>query len=245
MRMIFVVLLAANVIFFVSQILGNHKPAEARRPSVVAGQRINGLQTLAERDAKEKTPKKEQIKKESLRKESSKKENKSAAISSVATNAGQCQLIGPFVELVHAEYVVERLSGFEIESVIKNVEIIDGKSYWVYLKPEMSEKEALRRLYEIQAKSIDSYIIPSGELANGISFGQFSDIKTAQRKSEKIRGEGYAVDIKEVPKSHSEVWVEMDGKYERKLSDGQWLDILKEEKGIERRLNYCLGVARP
>jgi hypothetical protein len=235
MRMIFIVLLAGNLIFFLSQIWSGSKKAENTKSSVVAGQRIGGLKTLDERDAKTLKAKKELPKKES----------KSAQASSVAGSAGQCQLIGPFVELLHAEYVVERLSGLEIASVIKNVEIVDGKSFWVYLKPEMSEKEALRRLYEIQAKSIDSYIIPTGLLANGISFGQFSDIQTAERKAEKIRGQGYAVQIKEVPKSHSEVWVEMDGKYDRKVTDEQWLDILKEEKGIERRLNYCLGVARP
>jgi hypothetical protein len=234
MRMIFIVLLVGNVIFFLSQLWSGSKQSDTAKPSVVAGQRIGGLKTLEERDTK--TVK--------IKKDLSKKESKPAAISS-AGSAGQCQLIGPFVELLHAEYVVERLSGLAIESVIKNVEIVDGKSFWVYLKPEMSEKEALRRLYEIQAKSIDSYIIPSGELANGISFGQFSDLQTAERKAEKIRGQGYAVQIKEVPKSHSEVWVEMDGKYDRKVTDEQWLDILKEEKGIERRLNYCLGVARP
>jgi hypothetical protein len=241
MRMIFIVLLAANLIFFLSQIWGGSKKSETAKPSVVAGQRINALKTLEERDAKT-----QKTKKELPKKELSKKETKSAATASVlAGKTGQCQLMGPFVELLHAEYVVERLSGLGIESAIKNVEIVDGKSFWVYLKPEMSEKEALRRLYEIQAKSIDSYIIPSGELANGISFGQFGDVQTAERKAERIRGEGYSAQIKEVPKSHSEVWVEMDAIYGRKVTDEQWLDILKEEKGIERRLNYCLGVARP
>jgi len=90
------------------------------------------------------------------------------------------------------------------------VEIADGKNYWVYLKPEMSEKEALRRLSEIQqSKAIDSYIIPSGELANGISFGQFPNEKEANSKAEQIRAQGYAAEIKEIPKSHNETWVEV------------------------------------
>ena len=156
----------------------------------------------------------------------------------------KCELIGPFAELLHAEYLVERLTSLEISATIKQVEIADGKNYWVYLKPEMSEKEALRRLSEIQqSKAIDSYIIPSGELANGISFGQFPSEKEASAKAEQIRAQGYAAEIKEVPKSHNETWVEVREKSGQKISEEKWLALLKEEKAIERRQNYCLGVA--
>lgn len=233
MRLIFIVLLIGNIIFALWHLLGD-QPAVAVVPTrSEEAVPLNNLQTLAERDEQARVAKKP----------AQKKLPELVSLSSGGGDAKQCQLIGPFVELLHAEYLVEQLTSFEVIAAIRHIEIMDGKNYWVYLKPEMSEKEALRRLYEIQAKAIDSYIIPSGELTNGIAFGQFSNLKEAQEKVDQIRDQGYAVDIKEVPKSHSEVWVEIKDGSEQKISEEKWLELLKEEKDIERRQNYCLGVA--
>ena len=226
-------LLIGNLGFFLSQILGEKAVAEGK-PAVPEHRNFGNLQTIAERDASGKHPAVSPAKKEVVAVESS----------SVPTDAERCELIGPVAELLHAEYLVERLTALEVASSIKQVEIADGKNYWVYLKPEMSEKEALRRLSEIQqAKAIDSYIIPSGELANGISFGQFVSEAEAKAKAEQIRAQGYAAEIKEVPKSHNETWVEVREKVGQKINEEKWLSLLKEEKAIERRQNYCLGVA--
>lgn len=233
MRLIFIVLLLGNVVFFLTQVFGKSTSVEPK-PAVVEHRGFGNMQTIAERNAKNKQ----------AAKESHKKEPEVSESASLVGNAEKCELIGPFAELLHAEYLVERLKSLEVVSAIKQVEIADGKIYWVYLKPEMSEKEALRRLSEIQqSKAIDSYIIPSGELANGISFGQFANEKEATEKAEQIRAQGYAAEIKEVPKSHNETWVEVHQKVGQKISEEKWLSLLKEEKAIERRQNYCLGVA--
>jgi hypothetical protein len=233
MRLIFIVLLLGNVVFFLTQFFGKSTPLDSKS-AVVEHKNFGNLQTIAERSAKNK----------SAPKDIKKREPESAESSAPISDAEKCELIGPFAELLHAEYLVERLTALEVSSAIKQVEIADGKNYWVYLKPEMSEKEALRRLSEIQqAKAIDSYIIPSGELANGISFGQFANEKEATDKAEQIRAQGYAAEIKEVPKSHNETWVEVRQKLGQKISEEKWLSLLKEEKAIERRQNYCLGVA--
>jgi len=233
MKFIFIALITANIAFAVMQLFGSG-PTKELVPAIKSPEKSqNNLQTLAERNEKTKEAKKSPPK----------KLPEVASESSTGGDTKQCKLIGPFVELLHAEYLVEQLISLGIAAELKHIEIMDGKNYWVYLKPEMSEKEALRRLYEVQAKSIDSYIIPSGELANGISFGQFSDEKEAKEKVNQIRDQGYAVEIKEIPKSHSEVWVEIKDKSERKISEEKWLELLKDEKDIERRQNYCLGVA--
>jgi len=229
MRLIFIVLLVANIIFFGFEFFGARSSTSECSVLVRVPHNFGNLLLLAERDANKTTSKKKQA---------------DGASDSVSGEVEKCQLIGPFVELLHAEYLLERLKALDVAAEIKHIEIADGKSYWVYLKPEMSEKEALRRLYEIQAKSIDAFIIPSGELANGISFGQFGSEKEADDRVEQIRNQGYSAEIKELPKSHSEVWVEVKEKSEQKINDEHWLELLKEEKAIERRQNYCLGVAK-
>jgi hypothetical protein len=233
MKLIFIVLLVGNLLFFLVQFFG--KPGSIEHPPAVAEHKSQGnLQTISERDAN---------------KNAAHARQPESSLTSGASQAGnstdKCELIGPFSELLHAEYLVERLTALGVASAVKQIEIADGQNYLVYLKPEMSEKEALRRLSEIQqAKAIDSYIIPSGELANGISFGQFPDERAANIKAEQIRAQGYAAEIKEIPKSNNETWVEVREQSEQKISEEKWLELLKEEKAIERRQNYCLGVAQ-
>jgi cell division septation protein DedD len=232
MRLIFIALLVGNVGFFLSQILAEKAVAEDKS-AVPEHRNFGNLQTITERDT---SGKRSAV--------SAKKDVAAPQVSSAPAGAERCELIGPFAELLHAEYLVERLTALEVASSIKQVEIVDGKNYWVYLKPEMSEKEALRRLSEIQqTKAIDSYIIPSGELANGISFGQFVNEAEAKAKADHIRAQGYAAEIKEVPRSHNETWVEVREQVGQKINEEKWLSLLKEEKAIERRQNYCLGVA--
>lgn len=233
MKMIFIALLVGNIIFALWQLVSGKPTPESAPAKSIVQEPQNNLQTLAERDESVRAPKKN----------AQKKLPEIVSASSVEGGAKQCKLIGPFGELLHAEYLAEQLASLDVPAVIRHIEIMDGKNYWVYLRPEMSEKEALRRLYEIQAKAIDSYIIPSGELANGISFGQYGDLESAQNKVNQIREQGYEVEIKEIPKSHSEIWVEIKDKSEQKVSEEKWLELLKDEKDIERRQNYCLGVA--
>ena len=232
MKLIFIVLLVGNLAFFLLQFLSKSGVSSGKQSPVAEYKNLGNLQTLKERESKTKPI--AEVKKSVPESNAS------------APGAGEkCELIGPFAELLHAEYLVERLTSLEVPAVVKQVEIADGKNYWVYLKPEMSEKEALRRLSEIQqSKAIDSYIIPSGELANGISFGQFPNENEASAKAEQIRAQGYAAEIKEIPKSHNETWVEVREKSDQKISEEKWATLLKEEKAIERRQNYCLGVAQ-
>lgn len=233
MRLIFIVLLLANIVFFGFQFFG-HSQEAAPKPKADAVRQFGNLQTLAERNKKTggggKTQGEPPV---------------AGQVSSSAGSESLCQLVGPFAELLQAEYLVERLGALEVAASIRQLEVVDGRVFWVYLKPEMSEKEALRRLYEVQAKSIESYIISSGELANGISLGQFGDDEAAKNQQVKVRELGYAAEIKEVPKTHNEIWVDVKEQSGRKINDQQWANLLKEEKAVERRENYCLGVANP
>jgi hypothetical protein len=233
MKLIFIVLLVGNLAFFLLQFLSKSNAPRGEQSPVAEYKSLGNLQTLKERESKTK------------HKAADVRKSIPESTTSAPSAGEKCELIGPFAELLHAEYLVERLTSLEVSAAVKQVEIADGKNYWVYLKPEMSEKEALRRLSEIQqSKAIDSYIIPSGELANGISFGQFPNEKEASAKAEQIRAQGYAAEIKEISKSHNETWVEVREKSDRKIDEEKWAMLLKEEKAIERRQNYCLGVAQ-
>ncbi len=235
MRAIFLVLVIANAAFFVHQAFflkdGEVLPLVDDRG---VAETKNNLQLLSEA-AGEIAP----AKKNNLKVTEITPNNKSGG-----TGGGElCSMIGPYEQLLQAEYAVERLTAFGISAHIAPIEIQEGESFWVYLKPEMSEKEAVRRLYELQKKNIESHIITRGELANGISFGRFADYAEAEIKSSEIKGHGYEVAIKALPKTILETWVVLDAGLAEKVDELVWVDLLSKQSGLEKRQNYCLGVA--
>ncbi len=157
--------------------------------------------------------------------------------------SGMCSMVGPYGQLLHAEYLVERLHALGIGAQIRSIEVPDGVGFWVHLSPEISEKEALRRLHEVQAKNIDSYLIPSGELARGISLGMFNERNAAETRIREIREQGYHAEMREVIRTISETWVVLPIAEADKVDPEIWMDVLRQQSGLEKRQNYCLGVA--
>jgi hypothetical protein len=155
-----------------------------------------------------------------------------------------CTLIGPFSKLLRAEYFMERLTALELKADVRELEVPGEPSYWVYLPSLGSRKEAFGLLRELQAKSVDSYVIPGGELENGISFGMFSQKKLAEQRLAAMRKDGYQAELKEVMRSYQEVWVVLEPGQAGQLSPETWQAMLLEEDDeIDRRQNYCPPVA--
>lgn len=236
MREIFMVLVIANIAFFAHQFFMGDNSNSSQVVTTSSSSPAAGLQLLAEQ--------------EHVVLKSSKEphaEVPSMAESALNADAGQdaelCTMVGPYEQLLHAEYLVERLAALGAKSQITPVEIKEGDAYWVYLQPEMSEKEALRRLYELQKKQIESYIITKGELANGISFGRYGDRAEAEIRLKEIKSNGYEALIKTIPKTINETWVVLDTASAEKIDKNVWAELLSNQEGLEKRQNYCLGVA--
>lgn len=233
MRAIFLVLLIANLAFFVQQhFFKNSDTATSVRP-VTSGvdETKNNLQLLSEIGEVD-----------GLRKQSTPSVIGKHSESS-AQSGELCTMIGPYEQLLQAEYAVERLNALGVNAHITPIEIQEGESFWVYLKPEMSEKEAVRRLYELQKKNIESHVITKGELTNGISFGRFADYVEAEARLTEIKNQGYGAAIKRLPKTIQETWVVIDSGFAEKVDDSVWGDLLAKQSGLEKRQNFCLGVA--
>jgi len=237
MRAIFIFLLTANLAFFGYQYF--FTSSVATTPSVKAKVESAGqgdeLKLLAEQGGSA-----------SLRvkvKAETAVENQVASVGPERGAAEFCTMVGPYGQLLQAEYAVERLTALGAVAHITPVEIKEGESYWVYLRPEMSEKEALRRLYELQKKGIESHIIAKGELTNGVSFGRFADYAEAEVRSSEIKNQGYDAQIKMLPKMIQEVWVVVDTGFAEKIDETVWVDLLSKDTGLEKRQNFCLGVA--
>lgn len=231
MRAICLALLAINVLVFGAQFLmGWPEPAADSRPSPrVEAQ--GDLRLLSERPGSETTS-----------------TTRPAAVEPPAPGMSLddhplCTLVGPFAETSSAENLLERLSSLDVKGRIEGVEVSDGEGYWVYLPPELSHKAALRRLHELQAKKVDSYIIPRGELAMGISLGMFSQEEHARQRREELEALGYEAQIEEISRTHRETWISLPLSQAARVADGFWVELLSDQPGLEKRQNFCPGVA--
>ncbi|MCW8196843.1 hypothetical protein F6455_18790 [Proteobacteria bacterium 005FR1] len=154
-----------------------------------------------------------------------------------------CTLVGPFSELLKAEYFQERLAALDVLASVQELEVPGEVSYWIYLPPRESRKQAFNEFRELQAKGIDSYVIPKGELANGISFGMFSQPNLAKSRLEDMRSRGYAAELKEVTRTYKEIWAVAAAAEAAKLAPESWLQVMASEDNLERRQNFCPAVA--
>lgn len=158
-------------------------------------------------------------------------------------NEPLCTLVGSFKRLLKAEYFVERLQSLGLSAQVKNLVVNSEPGYWLHLPPEKSRKEALRRLSELQRRGIDSYVIPSGNLANGISLGMFSDKQRAEAMKDKVGSQGYTSEIVSVPREQKEIWVFLPQGEAAKLDDERWAELLSSEEYMQKRQNVCSDVA--
>lgn len=232
MRWVFLLLLGVNLVFgaYASYVSLQPELVEAAELTVVADQDLPQLVLLGELQSSELESM--LASKERLVVESQSDEDQRL-----------CTLIGPFKELLEAEYFSERLMALDVKASVENIEVPGEGGFWVFQAAQLSRKAALRRLYEFQAKGIDSYIIPKGELENGISFGVFAQKEKAEKKKSEIESFGFSAEIKSADSSYQEVWVVLQPEEAAKASEELWLELLKSTQHAELVQNFCPSVA--
>ncbi|WP_341938881.1 SPOR domain-containing protein [Marinimicrobium sp. C2-29] len=242
MRAIFFVLLLANLLLFLLQwvTLGE---GEAEAGAGKAGAELEGVPSLS---LLPKLPESGEPRESSAPAPEREPEASLASDPSGSADLGEnplCTLVGPYADRPSAETAVQRLQALDLDAQVRDLEVPDGEGYWVYLEPELSHRAALRRLHELQAKQVDSYIIPRGDLENGISFGMFSRKALAEARRDEMSDQGYEARIREIERTHREIWVSLPPGDARKLGEGLWEDLLEQAPELERRQNFCPGVA--
>jgi len=170
--------------------------------------------------------------------------NSNQRLLAVSPEDDDCWLIGPFDEEISVKQVKGRLAALSIEFPIKEVEVVSSIDYWVYMPPLLDRKEAIKKLRSLQSKSIDSFLIGEGELANGISLGLFTQKERAERVRNELVEKGYQeVLLKSVPRKHVQYWGLFDGSRYGSLVDELWGKINQGQSNLERNKKSCKTVA--
>ncbi|QKX16035.1 SPOR domain-containing protein [Microbulbifer sp. YPW1] len=233
MRWIFILLAVANLGLF-AWFLSNDRPTAARVTPVIAAEEGGGISLVTEADpAALPAP------------EPPSKPERSAVPARNARGGAEalCTMVGPFAEAYQGEDVARRLQALEINAAMREIEMQGQMRYWVYLAPLNSSQEAFRKLRELQAAGIDSYVIPKGSLENGISFGIFSEKDRAETLTGELQDRGFAAQFREEPQTYLERWVvlaEREGASgAASLGEDFWGQLQLDYPDIGRRQNLC------
>ncbi|MEM7365438.1 MAG: hypothetical protein AAF525_15560 [Pseudomonadota bacterium] len=136
-------------------------------------------------------------------------------VNTVATPAvkevPECLRLGPFKGLVEAKDGQSLLEALDVKVSLSAVDQPTGtEDYRVLIPPAKTSQEAFRRLRELQARDIDSYVITEGANANGISLGVFSTRGAAQNARITLETRGYDTVIIPMPRYYREYWLYSD-----------------------------------
>jgi hypothetical protein len=105
------------------------------------------------------------------------------------------------------------------------VDVVTGeKDFRVLIPPATSPEEAFRKLRELQASNVDSYVITQGEYALGISLGVFSSASGAEVLQARVGSIGYDSEIIEIERQSRSYWIEFVPEEFRRLQAANWLE---------------------
>ena len=238
MRWIFILLAVANISLF-AWFMSNDTPSAVRVAPVVQGDNTASISLVSEVDpaqlaSTEPAPRATG----QPRPEASAPVQKSAGASEAL-----CTLVGPFDEVYQGEDVARRLQALQVDASLQEIQMQGQMRYWVFLAPLNSSQEAFRKLRELQAAGVDSYVIPKGSLENGISFGIFSEMERAETLTKDLQSRGFAAEFREEPQTYLERWVVLGsgagGVSPEAVADDFWDQLQLDYPDIERRQNLC------
>jgi hypothetical protein len=100
--------------------------------------------------------------------------------------------------------------------------------------------ETVRKLQELQGRGIEGQIVPSGKLANAISFEGISSSKAeAETVAEKLHAKGVKVEIVALPGVRQEKWVALSERQTPKLTQAIWQTIKTDFPGLQKQVQRC------
>ena len=129
---------------------------------------------------------------------------------SVTDNTAVCTWVGYWVDKAAAVEANEALVLDGVESKLVSREHNASLDYWLFIPPQGEKPEAKALLAELQERNIESYIIADGEYEHGITLGVFGDEENTRKYQQEIVDLGYSAKIKELPRTATAYWLEIN-----------------------------------
>ena len=134
-------------------------------------------------------------------KEEAGKEEAAPALAAEEEQTLACIVLGPFTNEAVAQAAIERVERAGGAPQLQTEAIAAPPHYLVYVEPAIAKDVAVRNWQALRSQAIDAFVIPSGELENGVSVGLFKVRELAQAQRERVSQLGYSVKMRTVDRS--------------------------------------------
>ena len=155
----------------------------------------------------------------------------------IAALEGQCEIIEAQEQSLPA--IVDRLKSVGMNPYFVEEVSSSPGPLMVYIQPFDSAREAALELNVLRREDIESFIIPEGELQNGISVGVFSTEQNALTRSAELGELGYQTDVYQYQLEESYYSINLPLIESSVLSVEYWRELESDFPSISRVQNSC------
>lgn len=167
----------------------------------------------------------------------------------VLPSGSYCVQLGPFENLTDANDFIS-VYGAIMEMVLDLRQLAAKPQYRVYLPPLESREAATNALGQLRATLgannlvIDSFLIPQGNLENGIALGLFSEQANAANVKMQLEKIGYDVLVQEVASLREELNVMIGELESEAIFQGHWAEIQRARPYLRAVEKLCETIAQ-
>lgn len=174
MRYLFILLLIANIAFFVW--MQRFSPV-VKKPFTAVDEGVKALQLVAEANGGKQS------------------DSTSANVVEINDDIQQiCFSAGPFDIEANVHAAAETLEPLVLKTNIRKITTTQEAGYWVYLPALSSRAEALKKGRELAAAYVkDYYVVTSGDNENSISLGLYREPFNADNRIAELSKKGFDV----------------------------------------------------
>ncbi len=155
----------------------------------------------------------------------------------------QCVLVGPYDNNEQVQQALQKLQAKEIAAQLFELELSVAGGFQVYLDGFENRVQAKKRLDELQATGIASFIVPKGEFVNTIALGSYDQEAAAKGQQDKLAAAGIASKIRVSKRPVLELWVAMPPAVGDKLPEPLRQTLGVGDKKKEERQILCSTIA--
>ena len=227
MRWILITLVVVNIGYFAWQIVSVDSAAIVVNSGSSISHQRDDITLLSETDQSELVKLQELV-------------NKPIVNTTSITSPDGCMAVGPFMSIYESQNIANQLASLEISMRARAVDQPTGEyDYRLLVPPMNSLEEAFRKLRELQASNIDSYVITAGENALGISLGVFSTKAGADVALTKVRNEGFEGQIVGISRLARTYWLFDASGSQLAMNETVWQNLKDSNPYIQKRELPC------
>lgn len=166
----------------------------------------------------------------------------------VQEQALYCAQIGPFRNEEDAQNFANT-NAQRMNLVVDIRQVPAAPDYRVFLPPFASKElatstqETLRVAFAANNLTIDTYLVPRGELENSIALGLFSEQSNALNVQQQMQSLGYQVVVRTEEKQASEAWVLASEIESEAVFTQQWAQMRLSRSYIDSGEKLCETIA--